>query len=300
MPSIARRSGPNRQWPRSWTASAPARWSTPTKPAGVRAGPTATCGLSAPPPNATFCERYFLRRGRGKTVVDVALSDAFSGVLVSDCYAAYHHYDGPSSGAGRTPVQARGRLCCGTSTTSEPSTPMLRHWPGGPTPSTGFTTGPKPALIPRPSGGAPPNWPWSGSCWPSANPSGTTRRQPRPSCADASSATSRACPVLDTGTPRLRGRTRSAFREQQRRRTQPVPSGYQPQGQRRHPLGAGHREQDDAGIHLRHLARPRSKSSRRLPSVARFPSTLNCYVHEHPHNLWRRAVALRHIQRGQA
>ena len=38
---------------------------------------------------------YFLRRGRGKTVVDEALSDAFSGVLVSDFYAAYHHYDGP-------------------------------------------------------------------------------------------------------------------------------------------------------------------------------------------------------------
>ena len=51
--------------------------------------------LSAPPPNATSCERYFLRRGRGKAVVDEALSDAFSGVLVSDCYAAYHHYDGP-------------------------------------------------------------------------------------------------------------------------------------------------------------------------------------------------------------
>ena len=58
---------------------------------------------------------------------------------------------------------------------------------------------------------------------------------------------------------------------------QPAPSGHQPQGQRRHPVGAGHRAQDDAGIHLRHLARPRSKSSRRLPSVARFPSTLNCY-----------------------
>ena len=40
-------------------------------------------------------ERCFLRRGRGKTVVDEALSDAFSGVLVSDFYAAYHHYDGP-------------------------------------------------------------------------------------------------------------------------------------------------------------------------------------------------------------
>ena len=48
-----------------------------------------------PPPNATSCERYFLRRGRGKTVVDEALGESFSGVLVSDCYAAYHHYDGP-------------------------------------------------------------------------------------------------------------------------------------------------------------------------------------------------------------
>ena len=47
------------------------------------------------PANATSRERYFLRRGRGKTVVDQALSDAFSGVLVSDFYAAYHHYDGP-------------------------------------------------------------------------------------------------------------------------------------------------------------------------------------------------------------
>ena len=44
---------------------------------------------------STPTERYFLRRGRGKTVVDEALSDAFSGVLVSNFYAAYHHYDGP-------------------------------------------------------------------------------------------------------------------------------------------------------------------------------------------------------------
>ena len=42
---------------------------------------------------STPTERYFLRRGRGKTVVDEALSDAFSGVLVSD-FCAYHHYDG--------------------------------------------------------------------------------------------------------------------------------------------------------------------------------------------------------------
>ena len=44
---------------------------------------------------STPTERYFLRRGRGKTVVDEALSNSFSGVLVSDFYAAYHHYDGP-------------------------------------------------------------------------------------------------------------------------------------------------------------------------------------------------------------
>ena len=44
---------------------------------------------------STPTERYFLRRGRGKAVVDEALGESFSGVLVSDFYAAYHHYDGP-------------------------------------------------------------------------------------------------------------------------------------------------------------------------------------------------------------
>ena len=37
----------------------------------------------------------------------------------------------PNNAAGPTPVQARGRLCCGTSTTSEPSTPKTPHWPDG-------------------------------------------------------------------------------------------------------------------------------------------------------------------------
>ncbi len=39
--------------------------------------------------------RYLLRRGRSKAVVDEALGEEFAGVLVSDFYAAYHHYDGP-------------------------------------------------------------------------------------------------------------------------------------------------------------------------------------------------------------
>ena len=67
------------------------------------------------------------------------------------------------------------------------------------------------------------------------------------------------------------------WRNPKRRRTTTPPSAAAPLGvpqdQRRHPLGAGHREQDDAGIHLRHLARPRTKSPHRLPSAAR----LNCY-----------------------
>ena len=43
---------------------------------------------------STPTERYFLRRGRGKGVVDEALGDSFDGVLVSDFYAAYNHYPG--------------------------------------------------------------------------------------------------------------------------------------------------------------------------------------------------------------
>ena len=54
---------------------------------------------------STPSERYFLRRGRDKGVVD--LDSSFSGVLVSDFYAAYNHYPG-----------LKNRLiCCGISMT---------------------------------------------------------------------------------------------------------------------------------------------------------------------------------------
>lgn len=43
---------------------------------------------------STPTERYFLRRGRDKGVVDEALGAEFAGVLVSDFYAAYDHYEG--------------------------------------------------------------------------------------------------------------------------------------------------------------------------------------------------------------
>ena len=43
---------------------------------------------------STPAGRYFLRRRRNKEVVDEVLDESFSGVLVSDFYAAYHHYPG--------------------------------------------------------------------------------------------------------------------------------------------------------------------------------------------------------------
>ncbi len=92
---------------------------------------------------STPTQRYFLRRGRGKTVVDEVLGDEFCG-----CWSAIST---PPTTTTTVPSNAAGPTCCGTSTTCAPATPMTRHWPGGPTPSTGFTTGPKPALIPRPS-----------------------------------------------------------------------------------------------------------------------------------------------------
>ena len=44
---------------------------------------------------STDRERYVVRGGRNKEVVDDVLGPAFAGVLVTDFYAAYDHYDGP-------------------------------------------------------------------------------------------------------------------------------------------------------------------------------------------------------------
>lgn len=43
---------------------------------------------------STPTERYFTRGKRSKEVVDAALGPGFAGTLVSDFYAAYHHYPG--------------------------------------------------------------------------------------------------------------------------------------------------------------------------------------------------------------
>ncbi len=43
---------------------------------------------------STPTDRFFLRRGRHKEVVDEVLGEDFSGVLCCDFYAGYHHYPG--------------------------------------------------------------------------------------------------------------------------------------------------------------------------------------------------------------
>ena len=173
----------------------------------------------------------------------------------------------PSSGAGRT--------CCGTSTTGEPATPKTPHWPDGPRQSTNSMSQPKPATITSHGKGVLPNWPGSGSCWPSAALSCLTRRLSRASCAGASSATSRNSSSSWPNRTCQRTTTRPSaacaiWLSAARSAAAPGRSRACPRE------NGGHRAQDDAGIPLRRLARPRSKSSRRLPSAARFPSTLNC------------------------
>ncbi len=58
---------------------------------------------------STPTERYFRRRGRGKAVVDEALIESFSGVLVSDFYSAYHHDDGPIQRCWAHPCSSQGQ-----------------------------------------------------------------------------------------------------------------------------------------------------------------------------------------------
>ncbi len=219
---------------------------------------------------STPTERYFLRRGRNKEEVDEALGDSFDGVLVSDFYAAYHHYPGLKQ---RCWVH------------------LLRdiHDLKVPLP-------PRPGTGPV-GGGSPPNLPCRRDLRPSPDPAtpagpttaGTEDNGPLPPLPQGpGGGPGQAVPAhgeAHQGAVCLRGRAQRAAGEQ-RRGTEPAASGGQPQNQRRHPLGTGHHRQDDPGLSLRNLGRPGTGPPIGLPPVARFPSTLNCYF------LGARAIAL--------
>ena len=65
------------------------------KRVGGRTGETATSGLSALPRSGSSC-------AGGGEVVDEVLGESFEGILVSDFYAAYHHYPGDKRTVGGT------------------------------------------------------------------------------------------------------------------------------------------------------------------------------------------------------
>ena len=116
---------------------------------------------------STPTERYFLRRGRGKAVVDEALGEYSPEYWSAIATPPTTITMAPSNGAGRT--------CCGTSTTWWRPTPRTPRWPSGPRQSISSMSRPGLSPILRHDDGAPLNWPWSGSCWPSASPSWLTR-----------------------------------------------------------------------------------------------------------------------------
>ena len=129
-------------------------------------------------------QRCFLRRGRGKAVVDEALGSDFAGVLVSDFYATYHHYDCPkqsaSGGLGHPcssqgqallrdihPPQADGRFI-----------PRMSHGRGGLMRSTMSMPRPKPFPTRRSNNGAWLDRPWNIACWLDGALTWTTRISP--------------------------------------------------------------------------------------------------------------------------
>ena len=187
---------------------------------------------------STPSERYFLRRGRDKGVVDEVLDSSFSGVLVSDFYAAYNHYPGLKQRCWahllRDIHDLKGLY---------PEDAGLAQWAEA---VHQVYTEAKAAVLPR------------------AQPGHRTQLMleeklmvlARPFLQRSPGGSGQALPAHGTvhqGTVCLRVGPSRALR-QQRRRAEPAASGNQSQDQRRHPLRAGHRQQDDLGIPLWHLA----------------------------------------------
>ena len=134
---------------------------------------------------STPTERYFLRRGRHKEVVDEVLDESFSGVLVSDFYAAYHHYPGLKQRCWVHLLRDIHDL--------KILYPKDRQLAGGRRQSITFTRRPRASPIPRHGNGSGSSSNWSGNCWPSAVPTPKTRQPPKATCAGVSRGTSRNC-----------------------------------------------------------------------------------------------------------
>ena len=122
---------------------------------------------------STPTDRYFVRRGRGKGVGDEVLGESFSGVLVSDFYAAYNRYPGLKQRCWAHLLRDIREL--------EALYPKTPACPGGPNRCGGSTAGPRPGRCWRPAAG----WSSRGDCCRCVVPSRMTRWRRRPSSAVA-------------------------------------------------------------------------------------------------------------------
>ena len=241
----------------------------PTKPAGARTGQNGYVWTFSTP-----TDRYFLRRGRGKGVVDEVLGEEFAGVLVSDFYAAYHHYDGPKQRCWAHLLRDVHDL-----RVLYPKDDRLSRWAGA-----------VHRLYRQAVAFAHP---------PEKQPDKQLDKQSDKQRRTAQLALERRLlalcrPFLDDSLAvqaRLCRRVERHIKELFVFVAQPEvppdnnaaerslrPLGDQPQDKRRHARGAGHRHQDDAGFPFRHLARPGTKLPPGLPRTPRFPSSLNSYL----------------------
>ena len=129
--------------------------------------------------------RYFLRRGRHKEVVDEALGDGFAGVLVSDFYAAYHHYDGPKQRCWVHLLRDIHDL-----KTLYPKDRQLARWAAA---VHHIYSAAKSFAHPQARQRQRVQQQLERNCWPSAVPTPRTRQPPKATCAGVSRSTSRNC-----------------------------------------------------------------------------------------------------------
>ena len=218
---------------------------------------------------STPTERYFVRGGRNKEVVDEVLGDCFSGVLVSDFYAAYNHYPGLK------------QRCWAH---------LLRD-------------------VRRPSGIVPPRHRAGpmGHCGASALPKGEGSRQHSASVrtlalgiSDATGVGRAAAGAFAVRTTMTRRRHRpdsaGAYGSSSKScsysypHSQVPPDNNQAERSLRHLVVSrkisggtrssnGHQKQDGAGVPVRRMASKGPQPLLRMPQPARFTLTLNSYKH---------------------
>jgi transposase len=210
---------------------------------------------------STPTEQVFVRRRRTKEVVDEVLGAEFSGVLVSDFYAAYHHYPGLKQRCWVHLLREIHDLKA-----LYPADRALARWAArvhGVYPRAVAYRGAGP---PRPPPGPPAL---------RAAIAAVLCALRRPTGRGPAEAV-RAHPAASRRALRLRGRADGPSRQQWGGAQSAAPR-HQPQDQRRHPLPAGHRHQNGPQFPLWHVARSAGQSLPCLPPVTRPPSKLNSH-----------------------